>query len=445
MGVMLQAFYWDCPAIENLEHKWWIEITNRIPALQKAGFTALWLPPANKAASWKSMGYDPYDYYDLGDLDQKGGNRTWFGSRSELVDLIKTAHRHGMQVYADLVINHNSGGDAEEPNPIDHKVRWTEFRPKSKKFPRNWACFHPSRYEQWDNETFGDMPDLCHRNPRVYEELIEYAKWLLEDVGFDGFRYDMVKGYGGWMVRAIQELRALHDDQVFKPFGVGECWDQVREIEDWLSEANSWSDNPVSAFDFPLRANLHDLCDSYGFSLRKLERKQGCLLFDRPAQTVTFVENHDIVRNNPIVHDKLLAYAYILTHEGYPCIFWQDYFNWNLAQEGNHGGIDALIQVHEKHADGPTRLLYADDDLYIMQRGGNGSQHGLVLVLNNRSTWNGARVQSQWQNTQLSPEAWWGSSDADMPDSKWTDGAGWAELWAPSRGYAVYVPQLSPA
>jgi alpha-amylase len=114
MGVMLQAFYWDCPALESCEHKWWIEIKKRIPALQKVGFTALWLPPVSKAAWWKSMGYDPYDYYDLGEFNQKGEVPTWFGTRDELEDLVKAVHDHGMQVYADLVFNHNSGGDEQE-------------------------------------------------------------------------------------------------------------------------------------------------------------------------------------------------------------------------------------------------------------------------------------------------------------------------------------------
>jgi alpha-amylase len=440
MGVMIQAFYWDCPVLENLEHKWWIEVKNRIPALQRAGFTALWLPPVSKAASWRSMGYDPYDYFDLGEYDQKGGEPTWFGSKAELLDLIETAHAHGMQVYADLVFNHNSGGDAQEKNPIDSSARWTRFQPKSKRFTRDWSCFHPSFYEQWDNETFGDMPDLCHRNPIVYTELIDHAKGLL-DIGFDGFRYDMVKGYGGWMVRAIQELRALRDDYVFKPFGVGECWDSDRVIEDWLGEANAWSDNPVSAFDFPLRDRLSDLCQCYGFSLRRLEPQPGALLYDRPAQAVTFVENHDVARSSPIIRDKLLAYAYILTHEGYPCVFWQDYFNWNLAQEGSRSGIAALVEVHEKHAGGGTRILHVDDDLYIMEREGNGAQHGLLFLLNNKDAWNGVSVQTKWQSTQLLPAAWWGSSNTGMPDDKWTDGDGWAELWAPPRGYAVYVPQ----
>jgi len=73
------------------------------------------------------------------------------------------------------------------------------------------------------------------------------------------------------------------------------------------------------------------LCDTYGFSLRRLV-EGGVLALDRPAQAVTFVENHDVVRNSPIVNDKLLAYAFILTHGGYPCVFWQDYFNWDLAR-----------------------------------------------------------------------------------------------------------------
>src|SRR5205823_1388651 len=203
------------------------------------------------------------------------------------------------QVYADLVFNHNSGGDAQELNPIDGRSRWTRFEPKSAKFPRDWKCFHPSRYETWDGATFGDMPDLCHRAPLVYTELISYARWL------------------------------------------------------------------------------RDLAE------------RGVLMWDRPAQAVTFVENHDVVRDSPIINDKLLAYAFILTHEGYPCVFWQDYFNWNLAQPDNQSGIDALIKVHEQNAAGPTQVLFVDNDLYVMQRLGAGVQYGLALVLNNRGAWNG--------------------------------------------------------
>ena len=145
---------------------------------------------------------------------------------------------------------------------------------KSGKFPRDWHSFHPSRYETWDGALSVTCRTFVIALPAVYSELISYARWLLEEIGFDGFRYDMVKGYGGWMVRSIQELRALRYDVSFKPYAVGECWDSERTIDDWLDETNAWSDNPVGAFDFPLRWRLRDLCDGFGFSLRTLAERE---------------------------------------------------------------------------------------------------------------------------------------------------------------------------
>jgi alpha-amylase len=440
MGVIMQAFYWDCPKSENKEFQWWTHLSSLVPTLSNTGFTAIWLPPASKAANLTgmSMGYDPYDYYDLGDLEQKGSIKTWFGSRDDLVDLIAVAHQHNLQVYADLVLNHNSGADEQEVNGLDGITRWTKFNPKSGRFPRNWVHFHPSIYEAWDGMTFGDLPDLCHRNPHVYTELLEHARWLTEEIGFDGFRYDCVKGYGGWMVRAIQELRGIRGGHPFKPYGVGECWDSERTIQNWLDETNAWSDNPAGAFDFTLRYRLRDLCQAYGFSLRNLATA-GTLVAESPAQAVTFVENHDVARSDPIITDKMLGYAFILTHEGYPCVFWQDYFNWQLALEGEPGGIAALVRLHEDHAGGSTSILYVDDDLYVMQRNGAGEQKGLVLVLNNRGDWNGAWVQTRWPAARMVPIAWRGRDDLGSPQEKRTQEDGWVELWAPPRGYVVYV------
>ena len=442
MGVLMQAFYWDCPRNENMEYQWWSYLASKASSLREAGFTALWLPPASKAANidGMSMGYDPYDYYDFGDIEQRGSTKTWFGSKEELLALIRVAHSNDMQVYADLVLNHNNGGE-KELNPGDNQERWTRFQPGSERFKRDYKCFHPSPYETWDKETFGEMPDLCHRDPYVYTELLDYARWLLEEIGFDGFRYDCVKGYGGWMVRAIQEMRIVRNGKSCKPYGVGECWDSDRIIQDWLDETNAWSDNPVGAFDFPLRYRLKDLCDSYGYSLRNLAQG-GTLMKDRPSEAVTFVENHDVVRGNAVIKDKMLAYAFILTHEGYPCVFWQDYFNWGLGREGHNDGIAALVGIHEAHAGGTASVLYVDNDLYIMQRNGSGDQKGLILTINNRGDgWNGASVSTKWRNTRFIPTAWKGSYDAGAPRETLSSEDGSAEFWAPPRSYAVYLPQ----
>jgi alpha-amylase len=89
---------------------------------------------------------------------------------------------------------------------------------------------------------------------------------------------------------------------------------------------------------------------------------------------------------------------------------------------------------------GSTRILYVDDDLYVMQRDGNDAQRGLVLVLNNQSIWNGTWVQTRWTDTRLSSHAWWSGNDDGIPADKWTNSNGWTELWAPPRGYVVYTP-----
>lgn len=441
MGVLLQAFFWNCPSLENSAGLWWGRIADALPDLKNDGFTALWLPPASKAAEFASMGYDIYDYFDLGAFDQKGSTATWFGTQQALSSLIQAAHDNSFQVYADVVLNHNSGGDAQETNGIDGQVRWTKFTPKSGKFPRDWRCFHPSPYETMDGATFDDMPDLCHRNPQVYAAMMEYTRWLIEDIGFDGFRFDFVQGYGPWLVKGIAEYRYKRGNNDIRPFCVGECWESDLQVDQWLTAVNdALMDNAVSAFDFPLQANLKKLCDQFGFDLRTLT--SGTVVESFPAEAVTFVDNHDTATTaNAVINDKMLAYAVVLTSEGYPCVFWQDYFNFNLAGRGTANGIAALVAAHEKYAGGTTSVLYCDHDLYIMQRNGAGAQPGLVLVLNNRGdAWNGKSVNTLWRGRKMTAVAWWGKNDKSQPADKWTDPNGTTDLWAAPRGYAVYVP-----
>jgi alpha-amylase len=446
VSVMLQAFYWDSPAKEEKVGEWWNYVAEKVEALSKSGFNSIWLPPISKAASVTSMGYDPYDYFDLGDYDQKGGVKTFFGNRKELEALINKAHEHGLQVYADMVINHNSGADEEEVNPIDGEKRWTKFNPKSRIFPRDWNSFHPSRYEQTlEGEVFAGFPHLCHRNPLVYTAIMEYAQMIIEQLGFDGFRFDFVKGYGPWMVGTIAKYRYERDGQPIVPFVVGEYWEDNQSIEEWLTKVNSFTDNQVAAFDFPLRYRLKDVCDTPNYDLRKLT-EDGVIVTKRPMHAVTFIDNHDTVNEgNGIVNDKMLAYSVILTHEGYPSVFWLDYFNFELARLGTPNGIDALIDVHHRYAGGESEILHCDPDLYIMQRNGfkndDTDQPGLIFVLNNLGNqWSGTSVKTKWPNQKFKPVAWDGHDQVAHPEERTTDAEGNAEFPAPPRGFAVYVP-----
>jgi alpha-amylase len=442
MGVMMQAFYWDCPRVDGKEFQWWNFLCRNIPSLATTGFTALWLPPVYKGGNitGPSMGYDPYDYYDLGEFDQKGSLATWFGTRAELDELIEVAHSYGLALITDLVLDHNGGADGQEINPLIDQSRWTLFHPKSGRFFRNWECFRPCRFEPQDKMTFGDMPDLAYSNPYVYGELLRLARWLIQEIRLDGFRYDLAKGYGAETITTIQKYLYARDNRVFVPYGVAEYWDSKSNIDEWVDLSHFSASNPVDAFDFPLREMLKALCDQSTFSLRNLTTWETVLKY-QPQTTATFVENHDTRQEGRRINgDKLLAYSYILTHEGFPCVFWYDYFNINLAMPDTPHGIAALVRVHENYAAGATDVLQVDDDLYIMQRAGYGDRPGLIYVLNNRGDiWDGRYVTTNWPNASFQPVAWWGKTDSALPKDQTSDNDGRAQFYAPPRGYVVYA------
>ncbi|MCX7710825.1 MAG: DUF1939 domain-containing protein [Clostridia bacterium] len=435
--ILMQAFYWDCPQNENKAGQWWNYIRSKIPNLSSNGITTLWLPPSAKGGHTNCMGYAPYDYYDQGEFDQRGGIKTWFGSKDELKELIRTAHDHNMTVLADMVLNHCDIGDEAEFNPISNKLLYTRYYPKSGKFKRDWTYFHPCEYDEGDHGAFyGDLegywlPDLCHDNPYTYLEIMEYIRWLRDDkngIGYDGFRYDAVKYYDSWIVESIQDWQ--------KCFGVVEFWDgDKNHIKDYLNYIG-WS---ASAFDYPLFYTLNCMCSNDDFDMRNIWGNG--LIFDLPMRSVTFCENHDTERIVPIIRDKLLAYAYILTHEGVPCIFWRDYYNYELGMEETPHGLEQLSRINRDYAGGTTSLLYCDKNLYIAQRNGSEGKPGLVIALNNSYEWRGSPVKTQWSSTRMKCESWWGR-DLNKPEDKLANDEGFVDFYAPPRGFAVYIPEV---
>lgn len=105
----------------------WNEIATRMPELAAAGYTALWLPPPTKGAEGVAdVGFSVFDRFDLGDRDQRGTVATKYGTKDELVRMVAEAHRFGLKVYFDIVMNHNANpskienaGVTLEPARID--------------------------------------------------------------------------------------------------------------------------------------------------------------------------------------------------------------------------------------------------------------------------------------------------------------------------------------
>ena len=86
----------------------WNEIAAKMPELAEAGYTSLWVPPPTKGSGGLSVGYDLFDRFDLGSKDQRGSIRTRYGTEAELLRMIEIAHRFGIRVYLDNVMNHNA-------------------------------------------------------------------------------------------------------------------------------------------------------------------------------------------------------------------------------------------------------------------------------------------------------------------------------------------------
>ncbi|WPX08670.1 alpha-amylase domain-containing protein [Anaerocellum danielii] len=443
-GVLMQGFYWDVPAGGT----WWDTLASKAYELRYMvggyGINRIWFPPPSKGqGGGYSMGYDPHDYYDLGQYYQDGTTETRFGSQAELKNAIAKYKSYGVSVMADIVLNHRSGGKSEY-NPVLGYNTWTDFtNTASGKAQWHWDAFHPNYNCSGDEGTFAGFPDVCYHSGPAYNDMITWMKWLKSsaNAGFDSWRYDYVKGYPYWVVKDFNTATS-------PTFSVGEYWDANTSTLDWWANSSG-----ANVFDFALYYTLRDICNntSGGGYLPNVFDYAKSYAAKNPFKAVTFVANHD---TDEIVNDKMMAYAFILTYQGYPTIFWKDYYDYGLATGGGAGtpqwgnGIKQLVWVREKLAAGAPNIeiLKSDDgDLIIYgSKGYSTSSPGYIVVINDHpSQWKGAWVQtsnSYLKGKTLKAYAWSSTVSGQnvQPQNKYCDSNGWVEVWAPPRGYAVY-------
>ena len=425
-AVMMQAFYWDVEPIGE----WYNEIGKKINDWATNGVDRIWLPPPSKGQSGKySMGYDPSDYFDLGEFDQHGTVKTRFGSRQELESLITKAHNLNLEVIADIVISHNSGGGKQDnPNrPGDTEV-YTLFNEEngnaSGKFNRDFNHFHPN--EQYQDDGFEPNPfyaktDLSHNIPYVQDWLwadeTKSVASFYQGIGFDGWRFDYVKSFDPKYVKAWNAKTA-------GLFSVGENFDgNSAVIEQWVEASGS------AAFDFACFYKLDEALDRHQ-DLTYLDRDM--LRKSNPDKAVTFVSNHDTEKdsnadNRVSFGNKLLAYAYILTHDGYPTLFYSDYENASFKP-----AIQKLVALHNSLATGAITVLEISKDHYIMKREGTASNPGLILFMNVSNRAASLDVSTGWNNKTLLDY----SENSDLKPI--TDASGNATLTAPAKNYTIW-------
>lgn len=131
----------------------WDELNAKMPEIAEAGYTSLWLPPPAKAGSVFSVGYDLFDPFDLGDKNQRGTTRTKYGTKAELLQVVEMAHRFGIRVYFDNIMNHRGfdvpGYNSSTPTNVYPGLTIQDFhlRRQADGTYRNW-----DNIVDWGNE-----------------------------------------------------------------------------------------------------------------------------------------------------------------------------------------------------------------------------------------------------------------------------------------------------
>ena len=323
-GVMLQGFSWD-----SYDYSQWTVLEKQADDMK--GFIDLvWLPQSGKCIeTTQVMGYKPYYYFN---------QNSSFGTEAELRSLIAKFKANGIGAIADVVVNHrNTDGwftfPTETYNGVTYKMQPTDICKNddggatAKQATKEGVSLSNNNDEgqDWDG-----CRDLDHNSANVQKIIKAYLKFLKEDMGYTGFRYDMVKGFSGTHV-------ADYNDATGIEYSVGEYWDGNPSIINWINKTNKKS----AAFDFQFRYNVRDavgvkdnkIVSAQNWSKLKSDNN---LMHDPTYRqyAITFVENHDMQYRSadepldPLKRDTLAANAYMLAMPGTPCVFqphWRAY------------------------------------------------------------------------------------------------------------------------
>ena len=373
-GVMLQGFSWD-----SYNESQWKVLEKQANEL-KGYIDLVWLPQSGKCMeTTQVMGYMPYYYFN---------QNSSFGSEAELRSLITKFKAAGIGAIADVVINHrNTEGwytfPAETYKGVTYQMQSTDICKNddggetATQAAKNGVSLSQNNDEGTD---FGGCRDIDHKSENVQKVIKAYLKYLKDDLGYTGFRYDMVKGFDGSHV-------ADYNDATGVEYSVGEYWDGNDKIESWINRTNKKS----AAFDFQFRYNVRDAVNgaangkvTTSSDWSKLNSNDN-LMHDANYRryAVTFVENHDTQyrsakeQNDPLRKDTIAANAYMLAMPGTPCIFqphWSAYKSEikEMIAARKYAGITNMSNYANKQS---KKTLYVNEV--------TGTKHKLLVAVGN--------------------------------------------------------------
>lgn len=320
--VMLQGFYWDSNQDKYYGNTRWTTLQEQSKEIASF-FDLIWLPPSSLSTG--GVGYIPKQYSNQ--------NSDW-GSRAELEQLIKMFHKGGAKVIADMVINHIDGKDGwcsfyEQDFgeygrfQVDPSYICKEDEMSSDPAASDCRPTGPNDDGYAGESNYHAGRDFAHDSEHVREMFRAYAKWIIHEMKYDGFRYDYCKGFHMSHVNDYNYNSGAY-------FSVLEYYDGNRDVL-WSRIAEAWEN--TLAFDFGMKFNvLNDGIAQFNYAKCKAPN---CLIgMGKGKWAVNFIDNHDTFeRGNGCdfggdsmsedMKDRLLqANAFILSMPGVPCIFY---------------------------------------------------------------------------------------------------------------------------
>ncbi len=361
-GVMLQGFYWD-----SYKASAWTKLEKQAENF-KGYFDLIWVPQSAYTGGSQSMGYDILYYFN---------QKSSFGTEDELLSMISTFKENGIGTIADVVVNHRKNVStwfdfpAETYNGVTYQMKSTDIVADDDGGATATEAASEGVTLSSNNdegEGWSGMRDLDHQSENVQNCVTAYVKFLKDDMGYTGFRYDMVKGFAGSHV-------AEYNDAAGVEYSVGEYWDgNASTVKTWINNASMKS----AAFDFPFRYTVRDAINNSDWTKLANSSVMSDASYRRYA--VTFVENHDTEyrsaseSQDPIYSDTLAANAFLLAMPGTPCVFYKHY----LAYPEE---IKAMIDVRKAAGitNTSTYVNFAKNANYYVVRV-SGNQYLMVVV-----------------------------------------------------------------
>ena len=374
-GVMLQAFYWD-----SYDDTAWSILEQKADDLAGT-FDLVWLPQSGNCGG-TSMGYDDLYWFE--------NYNSSFGSEAQLRSLISTFKTKGIKTIADVVINHRKNVSnwvdfpKETYKGVTYEMKSTDICANDDGGKtKTWAS--QNGFELSKNNDTGEgwdgMRDLDHKSENVQTIVKAYLDFLLNDLGYTGFRYDMVKGYNA-------KYTGIYNASSMPEFSVGECWDGTQTIKNWMEGTKSGDQIQSAAFDFQFRYTVRNAMNQQDYTQLGSQNDGNWPLVSNSQDNgkyrryaVTFVENHDTEKrsNNaqdPLLKDTLAANAYLLAMPGTPCVFMT---HW-LAYPAQIKAMVAARKLAGINNESSYRTVRSASDCYINIIC-NGNDDRMLLVI----------------------------------------------------------------